>query len=57
MFSIFGKVVLHKEKDKTKFGKKVLFPNRDILWKPNENHKKPHEFYVENLKFFSSEKG
>ena len=31
MFSIFGKVVPHKEKDKTKFGKKVLFPNRDIL--------------------------
>ena len=30
-FSIFGKVVPHKEKEKTKFGKKVLFPNRDIL--------------------------
>ena len=39
-FSIFRKVVPQKEKEKTKFGKQVLFPNRDILWKPNENHKK-----------------
>ena len=30
-FSIFRKVVPQKEKEKTKFGKQVLFPNRDIL--------------------------
>lgn len=51
-FSIFRKVVPQKEKEKTKFGKQVLFPNRDILWKPNENHKKNMNFMWKTWNFF-----
>lgn len=53
-FSIFRKVVPQKEKENTKFGKQVLFPNRDILWKPNENHKKNMNFMWKTWNFFRS---
>ena len=52
-FSTLGKVVPHEEKEKIKYGKKVLFPNRGILWKPNENHKKKHmNFMWKTWNFF-----